>query len=144
MRANVSSMSGVDLALDDAVDVVFDRVLGGDDLAADVVQFAQGRIERGRLAGAGRAGDDDDAVGLVDQLAERCPGRPRAGRSCPGRAARCVRSSTRMTTLSPNIVGSTLTRRSIGWLLHVQLDAAVLRHAALGDVEVRHDLDAAS
>ena len=28
-----------------------------------------------------------------------------------------LRSSTRMTTLSPNIVGSTLTRRSIGWLL---------------------------
>ena len=29
-------------------------------------------------------------------------------------------------------------------VVDVQLDAAVLRHAPLGDVEVRHDLDAAS
>ncbi len=28
-----------------------------------------------------------------------------------------LRSRTRMTTLSPNMVGSTLTRKSIGWLL---------------------------
>ena len=48
----------LDLALDDAVDVVFDRVFGGDQLAVDVVQLAKRRVKRGRLAGAGRAGDD--------------------------------------------------------------------------------------
>ena len=64
-------MSGSIWHLDDAVDVVLDRVLGGDQLVLDVVQLAEGRIERGRLARAGRAGDQHDAVGLVDELAER-------------------------------------------------------------------------
>jgi hypothetical protein len=32
---------GFDLTLDDAVNVVFDRVFGGDQLAAGVVQLAQ-------------------------------------------------------------------------------------------------------
>ena len=40
----------LDLTLDDPVDVVFDRVLGGDQLGAGIVQFAQGGIERGRLS----------------------------------------------------------------------------------------------
>ena len=52
------------------------------------------------------------------------------------------RSRIRMTTLSPNMVGSTLTRRSTGWPPTRQPDAAVLRQAPLGDVEVGHDLDA--
>ncbi len=54
-----------------------------------------------------------------------------------------LRSSTRRTTLSPNMVGSTATRRSTGLPVDQQLDAAVLRHAPLGDVQVGHDLDAA-
>ena len=53
-----------------------------------------------------------------------------------------LRSSTRMTTLSPNMVGSTLTREIDRVPADGKPDAAVLRHAALGDVEVRHDLDA--
>ena len=45
----------IDGDLDDAVDVVFDRVFGRDDLVADVVQLAEGRVERGGFARAGRA-----------------------------------------------------------------------------------------
>ena len=73
---------GVDRALDDAVDVVLDRVFGGDDLVGDVVQLVEGGVERGGLAGAGRAGDQDDAVGLVDQLAERRRASRRPCRPC--------------------------------------------------------------
>ena len=65
-------------------------------------------------------------------------GMPMASRS----SMTTERSRIRMTTLSPNMVGSTLTRKSTGMPAHVQADAAVLRHAALGDVEVGHDLDA--
>ena len=133
----------IDRALDDAVDVVLDRVFGGDDLVGDLVQLVESRVERGGLAGAGRAGDQDDAVGLVDQLAELRPASPAA-----------------MPTLFE-------VERHDGAVEHadddafaehgrqdadahvdrvaadVQLDAAVLRQAALGDVEVGHDLDAA-
>ena len=62
---------GVDRHLDEAVDVVLDRVLGGDDLLGDVVELVEARIQRRGLARAGRPGDQHDAVGLVDQLAER-------------------------------------------------------------------------
>ena len=55
----------IDRNLNDAVDVVLDRVFGGDQLVLDDVQLAQGGVERGGFARAGRAGDEHDAVGLV-------------------------------------------------------------------------------
>ena len=55
---------GIDLGLADALDRIFDRVLDRQDVAAAVVEQAQRRIERRRLARTGRAGDEDDAVGL--------------------------------------------------------------------------------
>jgi len=54
------------------------------------------------------------------------------------------RSSTRIDDLSPNIVGSHADAHVDRVAADVQLDAAVLGQAALGDVEVRHDLDAGS
>ena len=102
----------VDRALHDAVDFVFDGVFGGDDLGVDVVEFGKGRVERRRLAGPGRPGDEHDAVGLLDDLAELGehvgPGMPMRSSERPT----FERSRIRMTTLSPNIVGSTLTRMS--------------------------------
>ena len=47
-----------------------------------------------------------------------------------------------MTMPSPCTDGSVTMRMSIGWPSIVSDDAAVLRHAALGDVEVGHDLHA--
>ena len=74
------------------------------------------RIERRRLARARRARHQHDAVGLADHRRGTRPsvGRVHAHRR-PDRAMTTERSSTRMTTLSPNIVGSTLTRMSTGW-----------------------------
>ncbi len=51
-------------------------------------------------------------------------------------------SRIRSTTFSPNSVGSVDTRKSMTFLPDLELDAPVLRHAALGDVELRHDLEA--
>ena len=48
----------------------------------------------------------------------------------------------RSTACSPKVVGSTATRRSIGCAADRDADAAVLRHAALGDVEAAHHLQA--
>ena len=54
-----------------------------------------------------------------------------------------VRSSTRITALSPKRVGRMLNAQIDLIAADVQLDAAVLRHAPLGDIQVGHDLDAA-
>ena len=112
-------------------------------LSRDVVQLVERGVERRRLAGAGRAGDEDDAVGLVDQLAELGEHVRRPCRPCSRSSETTVRSSTRMTTLSPNMVGKDADAHVDRVAADVQLDAAVLRQAALGDVEVGHDLDAA-
>ena len=53
--AKVLPIAGVDGHLHDAVDVVLDRVLGGDELVLDRVQLVQGGVERGGLA-ASRSG----------------------------------------------------------------------------------------
>src|SRR4051812_15559798 len=59
------------LALVDAREVVLDGVLGGDDLAVGAVELVEGAVERRGLARAGRAGDQEDAVGALDDLLER-------------------------------------------------------------------------
>src|SRR5207244_10151107 len=61
---------GLDLALNDSVDVIFDGVFGGDQLAGDVVELAESGIERGGFTGTGGTGHDSDAVGLFDELTE--------------------------------------------------------------------------
>jgi hypothetical protein len=61
---------GVDLGLADAVDVILDRVLDRHDVAGAVVDALERGVERRGLAGTRRAGDQDDAVRLVDQVVE--------------------------------------------------------------------------
>jgi hypothetical protein len=53
-----------------ALQLVLDRVLDGDDLAIGRVDLVERAIERGRLAGAGGAGHEQDAVGARDQRLE--------------------------------------------------------------------------
>ena len=55
-------------------------------LSLDHVQLVQGAVERGRLARAGRAGHQHDAVGLADDLAEGGQRDRRPCRRRPGRA----------------------------------------------------------
>ena len=68
------------LDLVDAGQVVLDRILGRDDLPVRPVQLVQGGVERGRLAGAGRPGDQEDAVGPLDDAAGSACSRPRRSR----------------------------------------------------------------
>src|SRR3546814_17118231 len=46
------------------------RVLDGQDVALAIVELFQGGIERGRLARASRAGNQDDAVGFCERIAQ--------------------------------------------------------------------------
>ena len=141
MRANVSSMSGLiwhwmmpSMSYSTGSSAVIS-------LLSIVVQLAEGGVERRRLAGAGRAGDDHDAVGLVDELAER---------------AQVVLAQAQLVQVEADVAAVEHAhddalaehRRQHAdaevdrLVVDVQLDAAVLRHAALGDVQVGHDLDA--
>ena len=112
-------------------------------LSVGLVELGERRVERGGLARAGGPGDQHHAVGPVDRLLEAVElarARSRAwscragGSTCRGDAARSSRRTAS---------GRRETRKSISLpLADLELDASVLRQAALGDVELRHDLEA--
>ena len=49
---------------------MLDRVLDRDDAAFHGVEHGEKGVERGALAATGRAGEQDDAVGLRDEVAD--------------------------------------------------------------------------
>ena len=135
---------GVHLNLADARLLVFDRVFDGDDLdASSSLISLRARVERGRLAGAGRAGDQHDAVRQVDQL---------AGTSCTCRGS--MPTLARLNTMRRLVEETHDDAFAVDHrddrdadvdlaAVDAHLDAAVLRQALLGDVEPGHDLEAA-
>src|SRR5439155_10087968 len=62
---------GVHLDLADALVVILNRVFHRDDLDRFALDFVEAAVEGRGLAGAGRAGDENNAVRQVDQLAEQ-------------------------------------------------------------------------
>ena len=131
----------VDLRLADAVDVILDRILDGQDVAREVVDALERRVQRRRLAGAGRAGDEQDAVRPMDELVHR-------GLVAVGHAEARQREPARLLVEQAQHDALAVPRRDRrdahvdGAARDPQRDAAVLRQALLGDVELRHDLDA--
>ena len=130
-----------DLHLVDAVEVVFDRVLGGDDLAVRRVEDVERRVQRGGLARAGGAGHQEDAVGTADD---------------PVEDVERVLLETEVEETDAHAVGAqdaqhhalAVVRRAgahaevdVG-AVHAELDASVLRDALLGDVHAGHQLEA--
>src|SRR3546814_20841029 len=61
---------GINRGVADAVDGIFGRVLDGQDVALASVELFQGGRERGRLARASRAGNQADAVGFCERIAQ--------------------------------------------------------------------------
>lgn len=132
---------GMDLDLVDAAELVFDRVLDGDDLERFGIELGQRGVERGGLARAGGAGDEQDAVRTVDQAAEALQG---------------VGRKTHVFEFEPDagavehahddafaVDGGQGGHAQVDFVaLDAGLDATVLRQAALGDVEVGKQLDA--
>ena len=132
----------VDLHLADAADGVFDRVLDGEDVLLGRVDLRHGGVERGGLSRAGGPGDQDDAVVVVQVLPDHLE----------------------VLLLEPDLVEAV----QLGGLVEqshddpltgaggdradpdvdlsvadAQRGAAVLGEAALRDVHLAHDLDAA-
>ena len=131
----------LDLHLVDAGEVVLDRVLGGDDLRVGAVELVERRVERGRLARAGRARHEDDAVGPADQvleLAEFVLGEPELADADADVVLVEDPHHHRLAVVGRQHADAEVVVFAVGG----ELDAAVLRAAALGDVELGEDLDA--
>ena len=103
----------LDLDLAHAVELVFDGVLDGEELLVGQVEVAQRGIERRRLAAAGRAGDEQDAVSAGRAAPDSAPRASGSKPSLANSSSMLERSSTRSTTFSPWIVGTVETRMSI-------------------------------
>ncbi len=131
---------GIDLGLADAVQIVFDRVFHGEDVAAAVVQPHQRRVQSGGLARAGRAGDQYYAVGAADD---------------PLHGVVVFSTHAQLAQLQPpGLLVQQAQHHPLampGWQggnphIHCpadqpQADAAVLGQALFGNVQLGHDLD---
>ena len=140
--AKVQAHLRIHVDLVDAGHVDFDRVLGGGDVAVLGVEDVEARVQGHRLAAAGRAGDQDHAVGLGERVqvglllevlvAERVDAELGAARVED--TQHDLLAEQRRAGVDAEIDGAVLGQ------LH--LDAAVLGQAPLGDVEPGHDLEA--
>ena len=131
----------VDLHLRDALELVLDRILDGEDVEVGRVDLGEARVERRRLAGAGRAGDEEDAVRPLDDAADRL--------ELIGREADVGEAEQHRAAIEQTDHDALAGRGRRGRDAHVDVlaghlaaDAAVLRQPLLGDVEAGHDLHA--
>ena len=131
---------GVDLRLADPGQHVFHRVLDGQDIAGPVVDLRQARIQGRGLARTGGPGDQNNAVGAAQALAKPAVD---GGRHRQLREAQLPGLLVQQTQHHALAVG----RGNRG---HADIDgvpgnthgdAAVLGHAALGDIQARHDFE---
>ena len=132
---------GAHLHLVDAGHLVFDRVLDRDDAQIGRVDLAEKGVERGRLARAGGTGDEDDAVRVVEHADDH--GLLLGVHAQPVHGERLLLLVQEAQAHALGVDGgdggdADVERAADG----LEVDAAVLRQAALGDVEARHDLEA--
>ncbi len=129
------------LYLVDAGQLVFDRIFDGNDIALGRIELCQSGVERGRLAAAGRPGHQHHPVRQFE--------RPFETRSdILGQTQFFVVEIDRgaVEHAQHDLLAVERGHRRYPEIdlvaAHRQLDAAILRQPALGDVEPRHDLDA--
>src|SRR5258706_7333041 len=120
---------------------VLDRVFDGDDALVDGIDRTQKRVQRCGLAGAGRTGDQNDAVRKIDEFSNDLfvvAIQPDAFESEVNTAAR---QQTQTHALA--VRGRDCRDTHVDFFAATaHVNAAVLRQAPLGDVHVGHDLDA--
>ena len=119
---------------------IFDRILQGHDVEAVVVDVVEHRIERGRLAAAGRACHQDDALGSRDHLLEKL--------ELARFETQTVERHDPFLSVENAQYDVLAVRSRLGGDAKIdgasgehQGDASVLRRARFGDVHFRHDFD---
>ena len=125
-----------------AVEMVFHGVLDGEHLDGGADNRVERGVERGGLAGTGRAGDEEDAVRPVDQALEHGVRRVVHTQLLEREEHVRLVQETHDDALAEEHRDDAHAHVHLT-AAHLELDAAVLRDAALGDVEVGEDLDAA-
>src|SRR5690606_13918389 len=132
---------GVDGYMVDALQLVFDRILRGHDIGVRGVDRGKGRVQGGGFSGTRGAGHQDHPE-------RRIQGFPEIAQALFAEAHfGHVQVQVALVQYAHHhlfaVDGGKHAHAQIDFLeAEVQLDAAVLRQAALGDVQVRHDLDA--
>ena len=125
-----------------AMEMIFHRVLDREHLDGGADDGVERGVERGGLARTGRTGDEEDAVRPVDQALEHGVGRVVHAQLLERE------EHVRLVQETHHDAFAEEHRDDAHADVHLpaadlELDAAVLRDAAFGDVEVREDLDAA-
>ena len=127
------------------VDLVFDGVLDGDDLVLGRADLGQGGVEGRRLAAAGRTGDQDHAVGLGDVAAELLEDLVGEAEQVEPELGDRLGDHLLVQDADDGILavdaGHDRDAEVDRLVLDPQPEPAVLGDAALGDVQVGHDLD---
>jgi len=145
-RAKVRPVLFVDGNLQHAFELVFDRVLDGDQLVLAAVDLAERGIQRGRLAAAGGAGDEQHAVGHGGEPAQRFEGDGLEAEAVERERGQFVGERAAVEDAQHRVLAVDAWHDRDAQVdfapLVADAEAPVLRHAPLGDVEFGHDLDA--
>ncbi|CCF70565.1 hypothetical protein XAPC_4302 [Xanthomonas citri pv. punicae str. LMG 859] len=128
------------LHLIDARQADFDRILRGGDIARLVVENSQRGVQRHRLARAGRPGHQHHAIGLVDRFQEQLLLVRLVAQLVDAQLGRAAVQDTQHHLLSEQGRQGADTEVDLLGLGQVELDAPVLRHPLLGDIQLRHHL----
>ena len=139
-RGEGQARLGVDLHLVDAGEPVLDRVLDGDDVLLGLVEDVERGVERGGLAGARGAGDQDGPVRLGERLLEALERLVREAQVLEAQHHVGLVEEAHDDLLA--VDGRQRRHAHVdGLAADHEADATVLRDAALGDVQVGHDLE---
>ena len=132
--------------LQHAGQLIFDGVFDGDDLVLAPVDFRERGIQRRRLAAAGRASDQQHAIGLGRQAADAMQGVAVEAHHVKAQAFQAVAQGllveyAQYGVLTPD-AGHDRHPDVDFTFLPIDLETAVLWHPAFGDIEFRQHLDA--
>ena len=133
--------AGVDLDLREPVYLLLYRVLDGDDVLLGRVELVKGGVERRRLAGTGRAGDEYEAVRPGDEFLEARPVLGREAELVGAGQGRALPRDAHHDLFAEDAGQSRDAQIEVG-CVGAKGEPSVLRHPLLGDVHVRDDLDA--
>jgi hypothetical protein len=136
----------VDGNLGDAANLVLDRVFDGDDLVFVAFDFVEGGVESGGFSGAGGAGDEHHPVGLANVAAEAAEIVFRETDDVESEMTELLAHRLLVEHAEDGVLAMDSGHDGDAEVdeagLVAYAETAVLRDAALGDVELAHDLDA--
>ena len=133
----------VDLDLRGEVEIVFDRVLNGDNVACMVsaLDGVESGVKRRRLASPGRSGNKNEATGAVKHLLDECGNRIREYEIAQIHEIR-IRCNDAQDQFLTAVTGCCRNAELDPLVVGADYKPTVLGAANAGDVQVGHDFDA--